>query len=279
LIRLQRPVLAILAALVLISANACSSPAATRADASSIITQVINGGSAVQSFHFTLAAAGTIKAAALSDAGGAAGGLSGDLELDGASIEGDVDVTGQAAHLTLAVPARGLSGDVIVAGGASYSKISLLGLAPAKYTKKDLASVAGGYGIAIPTPGPSGLAALGDQIQLIWVVLEAVGVKATLVGVDQIGGKDANHINISVPLDLLNNQIASAASPSPAPKIDSASVDMWVYTDSNRPAQVEIKGASSTFGNLDITLTISNYDQPVTVTAPSADQVNATTTP
>lgn len=217
------------------------------------------------------------RPAALSDAGGAAGGLSGDLELDGASIEGDVDVTGQAAHLTLAVPARGLSGDVIVAGGVSYSKISLLGLAPAKYTKTDLASVAGGYGIAIPTPGPSGLAALGDQVQLIWVVLEAIGVKATLVGVDQIGGKDANHINISVPLDLLNNQIASAASPSPAPKIDSASVDVWVYTDSNRLAQVEIKGASSTFGNLDITLTISNYDQPVTVTAPSVDQVNATT--
>jgi len=129
--------------------------------------------------------------------------------------------------------------------------------------------------VAVPSAGAS--AAIADQISQMRQALKDAGVTVTLVGVDKIGGKDASHINVSVPLDKLNSAIAAEASAGPAITIDSASVDIWVYTDSSRLAQVELKGASSTLGNLDITLTISNYDQPVTVTAPSADQVNPTT--
>jgi hypothetical protein len=52
-------------------------------------------------------------------------------------------------------------------------------------------------------------------------------------------------------------------------------VDVWIYKDSYRIAQFEAKGASSTLGNLDLTITVSNYDQPVTIAAPSADQIQA----
>jgi hypothetical protein len=51
-------------------------------------------------------------------------------------------------------------------------------------------------------------------------------------------------------------------------------VDFWVYTDTNRLAKAEIKGASSAIGTIDIVLTITNYDQPVTVSAPAAGDVN-----
>ncbi len=263
-----------LAGLVLVFASGCSSPAATPADASTVISQVINGGSSVKSFHLKLTLSGTIKIAALGSAG-AAGGLTGDIKLDGAAIEGDVDVANQAAHLTLGLPAMAVSGDVIVAGGSAYYKISYLGMSTSKYTRQDLGSLTGMSSVAIPTPGASALAGLTDQVNQIRAALTAAGVKATNVGVEQIGGKDADHISISVPIDTLNQGIASEAGGSAAPKIDSASVGLWVYTDSNRVAQVEVKAASSTLGNVDLVLTISDYDKSVTITAPSADQIQA----
>jgi hypothetical protein len=279
-------------------AGASNAPAAATTnpnDPSSIITAVLNGTTDVKSFHIKLTVSGTIKAAALAEAGSAAGGAAGglgsaltsDLKLDGTAIEGDVDLANQAAHITLNVPplpALGnvpITGDVILVSNTLYYQVALLG---PKYTKMDLGSLGSSLGalssslpVSVPTAAASAVG-MADQLAQIRAQLLAAGVKVTLVGVDQIGGKPASHINVSVPLDLLNAQIAAAASPSPAPaKIDSASIDFWVYTDSNRIAQAEIKGASSAFGNIDITLTVSNYDQPVTVTAPPAAQINPTT--
>jgi hypothetical protein len=299
LIRLRKPALAALTGFVLIVASACGSSASTPGapaasgpagatngpsvaavnpqDPESIISQVISGGSAVKSFHIKLAVTGTIKAAALASTGGALGGLSGDMKLDGSSIEGDVDVANQAAHLAVALPTMAISGDVILVNNVLYYKL----LTP-KYTKMDLASLgsslgalSGGLPVAVPTPGASALSDITGQIDQMRTTLQNAGVKATLVGVEQISGKDADHINISIPLDMINTQIAAAASPSPAPKIDSASVDVWIYKDSYRIAQFEAKGASSTLGNLDLTITVSNYDQPVTIAAPAADQIQA----
>jgi hypothetical protein len=271
---ITRPALGALAGLVLVVASACSSPAATPADAGTIISQVINGGSAVKSFHLKLTVNGTIKMAGLGAAGASTGGLTGDIRLDGATVEGDVDVTNQAAHLTLALPSMAVSGDVIVAGGSAYYKLSYLGLSPSKYTKQDLGSLTSMSPVAIPTPGASALAGLADQVGQVRTALTAAGVKATTVGLEQIGGKDADHITVSLPIDTLNKGIASQAG-STAPKIDSASVDLWVYRDGSRIAQIEVKAASSTLGNVDFVLTISDYDKAVTITAPSADQVQA----
>jgi hypothetical protein len=314
LIRLPKPALAVLAGFVLVFAAACGSstvtpfngggsvaPAGSMAagvsapatvnpqDPSSIISGVINGTTDVKSFHIKLTVNGTIKAAALASAGSAAGGLGGalkgDIKLDGTAIEGDVDVANQAGHITFNVPplaALGnlpLTGDLILVSNTLYYKVSLLGT---KYTKMDLGSIGDSLGalssslpVAVPSAGAS--AAIADQISQMRQALKDAGVTVTLVGVDKIGGKDASHINVSVPLDKLNSAIAAQASAGPAMKIDSAAVDLWVYTDSNRLAQAEIKGASSTLGNLDIVLTISNYDQPVTVAAPPADQIQPTT--
>jgi hypothetical protein len=293
LIRSPKPALAALAGFVLIFASACGSGASTPAapgssgpagatvnpqDPGSIISQVINGGSAIKSFHIKITVAGTLKAAALAEAGGAAGGLgnglSGDIKLDGSSIEGDVDVANQAAHITVALPTMALTSDVILAGNSLYYKL----LTP-KYTKMDLSSLgstlgalSSGLPVAVPTAAASALT-LTDQINQMRAAFTAAGVTTTLVGVDQIGGKDADHISVSIPLAKINAQIAAAASPSPAPVIDSASVDMWIYKDSYRIAQFEAKGASSALGNLDITVTVSNYDEPVTIAAPPASQV------
>ena len=324
--RLRKPALALFAGLILISASACSSSAATTGpgatgatstgapaavtaapaaataapatataaatattpavdptDPSSIVTQALSSGQATTSFHLKLEVSGTIKAAALSSAAGGSTGslLTGDMKLDGTTIEGDVDVANQATHLAVNVAPMAalgnvaLTGDVIVKDSVLYYKVSMLG---PKYTKSDLGSLTSGLPVAVPTAGPSALAGMSDQIASIRKQLDDAGAKATLVGVDNIGGKDADHISITVPLDKLNSEIATAASSAaPGMKIDSATADVWIYKDNYQLAKIQIAGASSSFGNLGITITITNYGAPVTITAPAASDIQAAT--
>jgi len=58
-------------------------------------------------------------------------------------------------------------------------------------------------------------------------------------------------------------------------KIDSASAGIWIYEDSYQLAQVQIAGASSAVGNLSFTMTLTNFDEPVTITAPAASDIAA----
>ena len=53
-------------------------------------------------------------------------------------------------------------------------------------------------------------------------------------------------------------------------------IDAWVYKADNRLAKIDIKAASSTIGNLEVIVTVTNYDKPVTVTAPPASEVETT---
>lgn len=302
MLRLPKPALALFAGLTVVIASACGSSGSTPApvagasgapaasvaptvnanDPNVIISSVISGGSDIKSFHIKLAVSGTIKAAALQSQAGTSGiPITGDVKLDGTAIEGDVDVANAAAHLTLTVPAMAMfggapiSGDVILVNGNLYYKVSLLG---PRYTKTDLGSLASSLPVAVPSvlpsPGASAMAGLTDEINQLRTQMQQAGVTATLVGVDQIGGQDANHISISVPIDKINAAIAAQASPGTQMKLDSASVDFWVYKSNNRLAQIEIKGASSTLGNLDLMITLTNYDQPVTIAAPAASDVN-----
>ena len=66
---------------------------------------------------------------------------------------------------------------------------------------------------------------------------------------------------------------AASASSAPNVQIDSASVDVWIYKSSSRLAKVELKGASSAVGSIDLTVTITNYDAAVTIAAPPASEV------
>jgi hypothetical protein len=291
LIRIPKRAFALFAGFVVISASACSGSSATLpggpnfnpTDANSIVSAAISGGPDVKSFHLKIEVKGTIKTDALSgaagDASGMLGGLSlGDLKLDGTAIEGDIDIANEAAHLALTVPpiaAMGgipIAGDAILKDGALYYKIDLFG--SSKYTKADLGSLTSGLPIAIPTAGASALAGVQDQVTQIQKTLDDAGAKATLVGTDQVAGKDAYHVNVSIPLDLINGGLASAA-PSAASgmKIDSASVDLWVYKENNLLAKAEVKAAASAVGNLDVIVTVTDYDKPVTISAPSADQI------
>jgi hypothetical protein len=260
-------------------------------DASSLITQALSGSSQIKSFHIKFTAAGTIKGSVLTDA--TSGSVSGDVKLDGTKLEGDVDLANSAAHVAVNVPAIAsfggvpITGDVILVNNALYYNVSLLG---PKYSMIDLKSLSSslsdltsGLPVAVPTPGASAMAGVTDQIAQLRQQLDAAGAKATVVGTEQIGGQDAVHINITVPVDYINQQIAAAeaassASPDPAmagAKLDKSTFDVWVYKANNQLAQIHFTAAASVFGNIDLMLTLTNYDKPVTIVAPAAGDISS----
>jgi hypothetical protein len=301
---------AALTSLVIIAAAACGGSSATPApggttapgqsaapaatDASSLISQALSGGADVKSFHIKLTVAGTISAAAMAaetdDPTATA------VKLDGTSLEGDVDMANGAGHIAVTLPALAqlggvaISADLIVVDQALYAKTALLG---DKYMMLDLSSLSSMAGalplpsipVALPSAGASAdLSAVTDQLAQIQQQLDAAGAKATVVGTEQIGGQDATHVNVTVPVDWINQQITTSeasATDTPPPglagaKLDAATFDVWIYKSNNQLAQLHLTATSAVVGNIDVMLTMTNYDKPVTISAPPASEISST---
>jgi hypothetical protein len=235
-------------------------------DPHQILTEAVTASANVTSFHIEIDLSGKVNTSALGSSGGL--GLGGTMDLAGTKVEGDIDVTKQAADLKLSMPGlMGLTGEAIVVDGNAYYKVSLMG---DKYTKVSLGDLTGGLPVSVPSALPSGSGAIADEVNQLRQELQAMGVTTTLLPDDTIDGKAAYHIQATVPLQAIN---AALAAESPAIQLDSASVDMWVYRADLLPAKVEIKGAASQIGNLDLVILLTNYNEPVTITAPPDSEI------
>jgi hypothetical protein len=260
----------------------------TPADPDALFSLGIAEGPAWRSFHMKIAVGGTVKAAFLKTLGNPSWAkLTTDAVLDGTVMEGDVDAQNLAFHLAIAVPSvaafgsAAVTGDLIIKDSNMYLKMAALG---GKYREVKLGTISKELGVpvSVPTPGGSALIGLANLTSSIRSQLESVGVTPRVVGVEQIGGRDAYHIDLTVPLDKVNSDLAAAAAKAGAGaaivnelKIDSVSSGIWIYKDNYQLAQVQIAGASSTAGNLTFTMTLTNFDQPVTIDAPAASDVTA----
>ena len=290
--RLQRTAISILAGLVLVTAGACSSssgtsgpngggPAVNGSDPNSILAALLANASSIKSFHLKVTASGTIKSAALADTS-AGDAISGDLKLDGATIEGDVDLANSAADVKISLPAVPVtadqtvpeSGEIILVNNVAYYEFGITGATGAKFSKLDLSSFGstlGALSSGLPVSKPSaGASAMNPNA--LQSVLAQSGVTMKVVGTDNIGGQDAYHIAFTLPLAMINAGLSAEASGAPV-TIDTLSLDVWIYKNNVRPAQAEFKEGSSTIGNVDLTVTITNYDKPVTVNAPAAGNI------
>jgi LppX_LprAFG lipoprotein len=236
-------------------------------DPNEIITRSATGITAVQTVHFDVAVAGSINTAALGSSGGALG-LSGALKLDGTTVSGDVDIQKQALHVTASMPALlGLSADIIQVDGFMYTKISLMG---PKYTKFPATT------LPVASAAPSASPDISSMVSSLSTGLTASGAKATLVGRDQVDGRDAYHVSIDVPNSLLSQGVgALAGSAASGVSIDTLTLDYWVFVDSLNPAKLELKAGSATLGNLAVTVTLTKYNQPVTIKAPADSEIEA----
>jgi hypothetical protein len=301
--RICRPALAVLAGLSLVVAGCGSSGTAspgktstaggatatasapvatpTPVNPDTLFDLGIAGGPSWKSFHVKVALEGTVKAAFVKSAGAAA--PKSDVALAGLVIEGDVDAVNLALHMAIDVPAipgvisAAATDDLIIKNSIMYVKASSLG---AKYHQTKLGTISKdlGLAVAVPTPGGSALTGMADAVSSLRQHLEANGSTPKVAGIEQIGGKDAYRIDLTVPLDKLNGDIAAAAAsasadPSLEMTVDSASASIWIYKDTYQLAQVQLAGASSTVGNLSFTMTLTNFDQPVTIDAPAAKDI------
>lgn len=258
----------------------------TPANPDALFDLAIAEGPAWKSFHLKIALDGSITTAAMKAMGNPSWTkLKSAVQLDGTVIEGNMDPVHLALDLTMAIPAipalssGPITGEAIVLDPTLYLKLGALG---PKYHKLQLGTLSGDMGVkvAVPTPGGSSLVGIADAVSSLRKALEQSGVTPSLIGIDQIGGKPAYHIALDVPLDRINADLSSAVARAGSSflkgvKVDSASAGIWIYEDGHQLAQVQVSGASSAVGNLGFTMTLTNFDQPVNITAPAAADVAA----
>ncbi len=270
--RLSRSALAFSGVLLAIAVVGCGSSSGTPtaapvSDPNEIITRSATGLTAVQTVHFDVTVSGSVNMSALGGSGSALG-LSGSLKLDGTTVSGDIDIQKRAFHVSASMPTLlGLTADIIQVDGFQYTKISLAGT---KYTKSPAST------LPIPTAAPSATLDISGTVNSLKSSLDAAGVKATLVGRDKVDGRDAYHVSVLVPKDLINQQMgALGGGTASGISIDTAALDYWVYVDSLNPAKIELKASSATVGSLTVTLTLTKYNQPVTIKAPADGEIQA----
>jgi hypothetical protein len=268
----RRSALAFSGVLLAIAVVGCGSSSATPTappltDPNEIITRSATGLTAVQTLHFDVAVSGSVNTSALGSAGGGLG-LSGAIKLDGATASGDFDVQKQAFHVAASMPTlMSLSADIIQVDGYQYTKISLVG---PKYTKSPATT------LPIATAAPSASLDISSTVASLKSSLTAAGVTATLVGREQVGGRDSYHVSVGLPKDLINQQLGAVGGGAAGDaKIDTLTLDYWVFVDSLNPAKMELKASSATVGNLTVTLTLTKYNQPVTIKAPADSEIEA----
>ena len=273
MIRRPRPALALMALAGVVIASGCGGSSGTPTpppitDPHEVITPAVAHAPAVKSLHIKIEVSGSVNIGALGSSGA---GLSGNMDLSGTTLEGDVDVTKQAIDLKLAVTGLfGTTGEVIVIDGYAYTKISLSGNT---FTKSKLSDT---IPVSIPSPGAIASGVITDQIDAFRKVLTDAGAVATLKPDDKVGGKDAYHVSISLPLAKINSMLgAQGGSAASGITLDSASVEIWTYKENLLPARIEIKASAGATGNLDVVVTLSNYDQAVTIKAPADSDVKA----
>ena len=274
MIQLRRPALTLCAIVVAIAASGCGSSSGTPtaapvSDPNEIITRSAAGLAGVQTVHFDIAIAGSVNMGALSGlTGSGSSALSGSIKLDGASVTGDLDIAKRAYHVSASLPTRfGLTADLIQVDGYRYTKISTSG---DKYTKSEVSTP------LLPSAAPSATLDVADTVNQLKSSLNAAGAQATLVGRDKVDGRDAYHVTVNVPVDKLNQQIgATGGSAASGISVDTASFDYWVYVDSLQPAKLDVKGSSASLGSIDLTVTLTKYDQPVTITVPPDSEIQS----
>jgi hypothetical protein len=266
---IERLAAAALAGLAFLAA--CSGSSATPAptptpDPQAVLAASLANFQKAASFHVSGTIGGSVDMGSVSRLSGMSIGLTGKLDLSGGTIAGDVDSRRPAAQVTVSFPSIfGLTFDLIEVDGYVYTKMNLTS---DMYTKSQLDPSV----VASAVPGAAlDPANLGAQLRGL---LESPDVTVTPSGTATVDGRQAHKFEATVAPSLLNEALASFVPGLPSGvAVDSASATYLVYTDTLAPAGLRIVASSASLGNLDVSLTITAYDRPVTIEAPPASEV------
>lgn len=259
----HRPVhAAVLGAALLIAACGGGPNAPELTDPTEILTATANLATAARSVHVDLTADGELSL----DLTGA--GTATPVQLTDTTAAADLDITGGDARVTFAIPGvLGLRGELIAIDGTGYVKSTLTG---ARYRTVALGPAAPGDSSA------SMIAGLTD-------FLKRPGLEPVKGADVACGGGTCYTVTIDLTADELaalgvdtaQIQIPSGL-PIPIPSLAGASVNLTVRVakDTTRLAGLTAVVKTGDTGEATVTVTFSKWNDPITVSAPPADQVD-----
>lgn len=251
---------ATIATLIALTAASCggTQPSTTPqlTDPGEIIRAALASTASATSFHLDATIDGTIAISV------PIGGLSGPatpVALAGSTATADVDLADTAARATFAVPTMfGLGGEVIAVDGKAYVKTTLTGTL---YSESDASSAA---------VDPS---AAGDAIDALGSVLLADGVE--LVKGDDVPCGSSQCYTVSARLDA--SELGLDVTPvSGLVDLAGATLDVTVRVEQAAPnhlAGIEAVLTTTDGNAVTVDATISKWDEPLTISAPPADQI------
>jgi len=230
-------------------------------DPKEIITQGLDKTGAVKSFHVSVTVTGNVTEPSSGTS----------IALDGTTLEGDVATSGSAS-LTFAVPTMlGLKGDVLVVDKKDlYVKSTLTG---AKWSHQAM---------PIPSPAASGASAspgadVAAMVAKLKEFLAKDGVVTKKLDDVTCGDRKCYHLQVTIPSSVMADSMASA---SPKPSLNPADIfgdalvlDLQFDQESLWLTSLSTSIDSAKVGTINLTVTLSAFNEAVTVTPPPADQV------
>jgi hypothetical protein len=254
----RRSALLIALATVALLVAACggTAPGPTLTDPTAIITAAVNSTAVAKSVHLDA----TLDGTATVNLGGG-GGAGAPIDVSGSTASADIDLVKPAAHATFAVKAGvQVGGEAILVDGTTYLKTTLTG-------PLYMASPAGSL--------PIDLSQLPRAINTVGDLLTKQGV--TLVKGEDVacGSQQCYTVSADLTADELGTSALGSAGGLPI-DLTGASLKLTVMVETSLPNH--LAGVTAVLSMPDGTkltavLTASKWDQPVTVTAPPADQV------
>jgi hypothetical protein len=190
-----------------------------------------------------------------------------DVPLDGVTLGGDVDIAGEAAHLTFAFPAMlGLSGEVIAIGSDSWVKTSMTG-------EDWIHSVTpeGEEPMGEPPTADEIAAKIEELAALDGVVLEKLA--------DEPCGEDAcYHVRLTVPAEVLAEHEGmgdGALGPMMPPGAFGGPlvIDLLFEQDDLWLREASTGIAAEDMGDVTFAVAFSAFNESVDISAPPPDQV------
>jgi hypothetical protein len=251
--RPQRPLLALAAFALLVSACGTTPAGPALTDPKEIVTAALTSTENAKSVHLALTANGEATVALPM-----AGGTGTQLDLTGTTASADIDFVKPAAHATFGLKAGlTVSGEIIAIDGKTYLKTTLTG---PLYEES-----ATGSGLISTTT-------FGDLIDNLGDILLKPDVN--LVKGDDIacGSKQC----YTVSADLSADDLGATALTGLPVNLQGATVKVTARVEKDLP--YHLAGVTAVLSQPDgavltVDVTASKWDEPVTITAPPADQV------
>lgn len=206
------------------------------------------------------------------------------IKLSDTTASADADLVAGGLHATFSAPGLlGVRGEMVIAAGVAFVKTSLTGPLFRRQSVADGGAgnpASSGPSAAAATPGASGSAVAGILGGLV-TLLEDPTVKPVKNADVACGSATCYSVGLPVTAAQLGSLLAgtglAASLPIALPDLSTATADVIVLVerDSHRLADLSVAANLGATGEIDADVRFSKWDEPTTISAPPADQVQS----